>query len=67
MRLVPTLKPSVRSIAVLVAPKYGLCAATQNVVLNHPMTMRPAQDAWLTRGRSHRPFRQNWRHAGQPE
>jgi hypothetical protein len=67
MRLAQTLKPSVRSIAVLVAPKYGLCASSQNVVLTHPLTMRPASDAWLTRGRPHRPFRQNWRHSGQDE
>ena len=67
MRFGQTLRPAVRSIAVLVAPKYGLCASTQNVVLNHPMTTRPAQDAWLTRGRSHRPFRQNWRQAGQQD
>ena len=60
-----TLRPGLRSMSIVAAPKYGLVASSCNVVLRHPMSSRQGYDPWLVKGRSHRPFRQNWRHAGQ--
>jgi hypothetical protein len=54
-----------RSTAIIAPPKYGLVASSANVVLRHPMSNRQGYDPWLVKGRSHRPFRQNWRHGGQ--